>query len=74
MNKKIIKDILYMIIAIFLGVIIVKFIVWLLPIVLIGIISYYIYKSIKKNRKENTNQKRKNKTIKIIEMVEENDK
>ena len=63
-----------MIIAIFLGVIIVKFIVWLLPIVLIGIISYYIYKSIKKNRKENTNQKRKNKTIKIIEMVEENDK
>ena len=73
MNKKIVKEILYAVIAVILGVLIVKFIIWLLPIILIGSLSYYIYKSIKKNRKETTKHKRKNKTIKIIEMVEEND-
>lgn len=65
-NKEIIKDILYILIAIALGIIAVKFIIWLLPIVLIAICSYFIYKSIKKHHNynsNNTNTKKKKKTI-----------
>ena len=73
MNKEAVKEILYILIAITLGVFVVKFLIWLLPVILIGLCSYYIYKSIKKNRKNEHKQKSKKKTIKIIEMVEEND-
>lgn len=71
MNKESIKEILYIIIAITLGVLAVKFLIWLLPIILIGLCSHYIYKSIKKNKKTVNKNKKKQKTIKIIEMVED---
>ena len=54
MNKDVVKEIIYIIIAILLGVLAVKFVIWLLPIIFMGIIAHYIYKSIKKN-KTNTN-------------------
>ena len=74
MNKDIIKETLYIIIAIMLGIFAVKFVIWLLPIILIAICSYYIYNSIKKNGKKinkNKTQNKTKKTIKIIEMVDE---
>jgi len=70
MNKDIIKEILYMFIAVLLGFIAVKFIIWLLPIILVLLISHYIYIAIKRNR-PNKNKKKVHKTIKIIEMVED---
>ena len=74
MNKDAIKEILYMLIAITLGILTIKFIIWALPIILIGICSYYIYKSLKKNKKSTKNNTRKKtKEIKIIDMVEEDD-
>ena len=73
MNKETIKELLYILIAITLGIIAVKFVIWLLPIILVGLCSYYIYKSIKKNRPNSTKNKTKKKTIKIIEMVEDDD-
>ena len=68
MNKEAVKEILYILIAITLGVFVVKFLIWLLPVILIGLCSYYIHKSIKKNRKNEHKQKSKKKTIKIIDM------
>jgi uncharacterized membrane protein len=73
MNKETIKEILYILIAITLGVFVIKFLIWLLPVILIGLCSYYIYKSIKKNRKGENKQKTKKKTIKIIDMVSDED-
>ena len=73
MNKDGIKEILYIIIAIVLGIFAVKFIIWLLPVILITLCSYYIYKSIKKNRPTKNKNTKKKKTIKIIEMVENDD-
>ena len=67
MNKETIKEIMYVLIAIVLGIIAVKFVIWLLPIILIALFSYYIYKSIKKNRNNPTKDKSK---IKIIDMDE----
>lgn len=71
MNKENVKEILYILIAITLGIITIKFVIWLLPIILIGLCSYYIYKSIKKNKKGTNNNQQKKKPVKIIEMVED---
>ena len=68
MNKDNIKEILYILIAITLGILAVKFVIWLLPIILIAIFSYYIYNSIKKTRVKPKKNKTKKKTIKIIDM------
>jgi len=70
MNKETAKEIIYIVIAITLGILTVKFIIWLLPIILIAICSHYIYKSFKKKKKPT--KKYKNKTIKIIDMIDEN--
>lgn len=71
MNKEIIKEIMYVLIAIVLGIVAVKFVIWLLPMILVLICSYYIYKSIKKNRKKTNSNTTKKKNIKIIEMVDD---
>ena len=73
MNKEAVKEILYILIAITLGVFVVKFLIWLLPVILIGLCSYYIYKSIKKNRKDENKHKTKKKPVKIIDMVSDED-
>jgi len=71
MNKNTVKEMLYILIAITLGIFAVKFIICLLKVILIELFSYNIYKSIKKNKKDLNKQKTKKKTIKIIEMVED---
>jgi len=73
MNKEVVKEILYVIIAIIFGFLSIKFLIWLLPVILIGLCSYYIYKSFKKNKSTSNKKTQKKKTIKIIDMVEEND-
>ena len=70
MNKDTVKEIMYILIAIALGIIAVKFVIWLLPIILIALCSYYIYKSIKKNKNNPTENKTTKKNIKIIDMEE----
>ena len=74
MNKALAKEIIYTIIAIVLGIITIKFIIWLLPVILIAICSYYIYKFIKRQQpkqKQKNQPNTKKKPIKIIDMVEE---
>lgn len=70
MNKDTIKEILYIIIAITFGIITVRFIIWLLPMILIAFCSYRMYKYIKKDKRKSSKEKTKtkNKEIKIIDM------
>lgn len=47
-----IKNIIFIAIAIFLAIIAVKFVMWLLPIILIAIVAYIIYDRLKKPKQE----------------------
>ena len=64
MNKDTIKEIIYIIVSILLAVLAVKFVIWLLPVILIALVSYLLYMNIKKNTKEENINKEKN--IKVI--------
>ena len=64
MNKDTIKEIIYIIVSILLAVLAVKFDIWLLPVILIALVSYLLYMNIKKNKKEENINKEKN--IKVI--------
>ena len=71
MNKDTVKEVLHILLAIILGIMAVRFVIWLLPVILIAICSYYIYKTIKKNSKpkyKETTKKKTKKEIKIIDM------
>jgi len=76
MNRNIIKDIIYLLIAIIVSIFVIRFVIWLLPIILIAIVAYMIYKSIKKNKidievnKKNNNKRR----IKVIHDLDDEDK
>ena len=71
MNKDTVKEMLHILLAIVLGIMAVRFVIWLLPVILIAICSYYIYTKIKKNSKQKykeTTKKKTKKEIKIIDM------
>lgn len=63
MNKEMIKEIIYIAIAIILSILAVKFMIWLLPVILVVMLSLIIYSNIKMN-KNNTSDK--NKDIKEV--------
>ena len=74
MNKNIIKEIIYILIAVLLGVFAVKFVIWLLPVILIGVVAYMIYKSIKKNKVDiEVNKKKTNRKMKVIHDLDDED-
>ena len=64
MNKDTIKEIIYIIVSIILAVLAVKFVIWLLPVILVALFSYLLYMNIKRNKKEENINKEKN--IKVI--------
>ena len=63
MNKEKIKEIIYIIIAIILSILAVKFMIWLLPIILVVMLSIIIYSNIKMNKNDISN---KNDNIKEV--------
>lgn len=69
MNKEVIKEILYIAIAIILAIFAIKFVIWALPVILIGLLALFIYISIKKDKykksniSKSTNSKKKMKVI-----------
>ena len=77
MNKETIKEILYIIIAIILSVLAVKFIIWLLPVIIIIFLSLIIYINLKKDRtiekKVYEKPNNKNKKIKVIHEFDDKD-
>mgnify|MGYP003372876725 FL=1 len=64
MNKDTIKEIIYIIVSILLAILTVKFVIWLLPVILVALFSYLLYMNIKRNKKEKNINKDKN--IKVI--------
>lgn len=75
MNKEVIKEIIYIIVAVILGVLAVKFVIWLLPIIIMGIVAYMIYKSIKKNKVDvEVNKSNKKRPMKVIHDLDDEDK
>lgn len=64
MNKNVIKEILYIALSIMLAILAVKFVIWLLPVILIALVAYLLYITIKKNKKKDNVKKDKN--IKVI--------
>ena len=75
MNKELIKEILYIAIAIVLAVLAIKFVIWALPVILIGLLALFIYISIKKS-KSNVNVSKttnKNKKMKVIHEFDDKD-
>ena len=75
MNKEIFKEIIYIVIAVLLSILAVKFVIWLLPTILVGIVSYLIYISIKKNKNDNyVNKNKKDKNIKVIHDLDDEDR
>lgn len=73
MEKDKIKEILYIILAIILAVIAVKVALWLLPIILIAVVSYLIYININKDNQRGRS-KNKKRLIKIIHDDEKDNK
>lgn len=53
MDKEKVREIIYIIIATILAIIAVKFVIWLLPIILIAIVAYLIYNSMRKKKNGN---------------------
>ena len=76
MNKEVIKEILYIAIAIILSVLAIKFVIWALPVILIGLLALFIYISIKKDKYKNSNiskSNNKNKKMKVIHEFDDKD-
>lgn len=63
MNKEMIKEVIYIIIAIILSILAVKFMIWLLPVIVVVMLSLIIYSYIKMNKNDTSD---KNKDIKEV--------
>ena len=76
MNKELIKEILYIAIAIILSYLAIRFVIWALPVILVCLLAIFIYISIKKDKYKNSNISKstdKNKKIKVIHEFDDKD-
>ncbi len=78
MNRDTIKEILYIVIAIIMSVIAIKFVIWALPVILVILLAVFIYISIKKDKYKKHNEKmtrdiNKNKKMKVIHEFDDKD-
>lgn len=73
MNKEKIKDIIYLIIAILLSYLAIRFMIWALPFILVALLAYFIYEKLKtSDKKVNSNKKKKKKIVIIDEESHDN--
>ena len=76
MNKEVIKEILYIAIAIILSYLAIRFVIWALPVILVGLLALFIYISIKKDKYKNSNISKstnKKKKMKVIHEFDDKD-
>ena len=74
MNRNIFKEIIYILVAVLIGVFAVNFVIWLLPVILIAVVAYMIYKSIKKNKVDvEVNKNKSNRKMKVIHNLDDED-
>lgn len=73
MDKEKIKDIIYLIIAILLSYFAIRFMIWVLPFILVALLAYFIYEKLKtSDKKVNSNKKKKKKIVIIDEESHDN--
>ena len=73
MDKEKIKDIIYLVIAILLSYLAIRFMIWALPFILVALLAYFIYEKLKtSDKKVNSNKKKKKKIVIIDEESHDN--
>ena len=73
MNKEVIKEILYIAIAIIFAILAIKFVIWALPVILIGLLALFIYISIKKDKYKKSNVSKSTNSKKKMKVIHEFD-
>lgn len=77
MNRDLVKEILYIVIAIVLSYFAIRFVIWALPVILIALLAIFIYISIKKDKYKNNpsinKSASKNKKMKVIHKFDDKD-
>lgn len=79
MNRSALSDIIYTIIVIGIAILVLKFVVWAFPVIILLILGYIIYKNIKKTKKEIKREnavsrdKKTGKKIKVIHEFDDED-
>lgn len=66
MNQEKIRNIIYIVVAILLSYLAIRFMIWALPFILVALLAYFIYEKLKSSDKQE-NSKKKNKKIVIID-------
>ncbi len=66
MDKEKIKNIIYIVVAVLLSYLAIRFMLWALPFILVALLAYFIYEKLKSSDKK-VNSKKKNKKIVIID-------
>lgn len=72
MDKEKIKDIIYLIIAILLSYLAIRFMIWVLPFILVALLAYFIYEKLKTSDKKVNSNKKKKKIVIIDEESHDN--
>ena len=73
MDKEKIKDIIYIVVAILLSYFAIRFMIWVLPFILVALLAYFIYEKLKtSDKKVNSNKKKKKKIVIIDEESHDN--
>lgn len=73
MNKEKIKNIIYIVVAILLSYFAIRFMIWVLPFILVALLAYFIYEKLKtSDKKVNSNKKKKKKIVIIDEESHDN--
>ena len=68
MNQEKIRNIIYIVVAILLSYLAIRFMLWALPFILVALLAYFIYEKLKtSNSNKEENSKKKKKKIVIID-------
>ena len=62
MDKEKIKNIIYIVVAVLLSYLAIRFMLWALPFILVALLAYFIYEKLKtsdSNKEENSKKKKK---------------
>ena len=74
MDKEKIKNIIYIVVAVLLSYLAIRFMLWALPFILVALLAYFIYEKLKKSdsNKEENSKKKKKKIVIIDEKSHDN--
>lgn len=59
MDKDKLRDIIYILVAILFSILAIKLVIWLIPIIIVLVLAYFIYKKMKSSNISNTWEREK---------------